>query len=647
VTLVSVFVPCHNYGHYLEECVSSVLTQEGVDVEVLVIDDASSDDSAEVAARLAAADPRVSIRVHATNRGHIATYNEGLEWVRGDYLLLLSADDALVPGALRRAVAVLDAHPSVGFLFGDVPRPGDEGRPLRTEGTVRLYTGHEWLEERCATGYNVVPVPTAVVRAAVQRQVGGYLPAHPHAGDLEMWLRLAAHADVAELDTHQGVYRRHATSMSSAAYAHAGVEDLVACSRAFDEVLMTHRDAIADADRLRTMARRACARRMVGRASTVYDAGAGRADFVDTLLGLAFRTDPSVRRSAVYAKFRLRRALGFRTASTVARLRPRSAARGRRRAAPASQNKGAAVSRDAAGHFGGDAGLGRPRVAAVVVTHNRSAVLGETLRALAAQSVPLERVIVVDNASRDDTQAMLRRDFPGVDVLAMPDNVGFGAGLAVGMRRAVGENAAYCWLLDDDSRPDPTALAGLLAAARAQPGAGIVGYFGGASRWGVPRRTPFDGTAPDGTVLDGLKIYRRDWCLVDGALVPRRTMEDVGYPRTDLFMMMEDIEYTGRISRTGADVLVLQPDLMTRAHLGSAGPTRAALPWREYYQTRNHLLIAVERRSPRELAGWALRQARFVLADATSRQGRRRIGFRLRGAAHGLRGVTGRSLEPR
>src|SRR4051794_40019596 len=97
---VDVVIPCYKYAHFLPGCVGSVLAQDGVDVRVLVIDDCSPDDTAEVAAGLRAADPRVEFRRHAVNRGHIATYNEGLlEWAAGDYVLLLSADDMLTPGA--------------------------------------------------------------------------------------------------------------------------------------------------------------------------------------------------------------------------------------------------------------------------------------------------------------------------------------------------------------------------------------------------------------------------------------------------------------------------------------------------------------------------------------------------------------------
>src|SRR3954452_12366736 len=116
---VSVVIPCYRYGHFLERCVRSALDQEGVDVRVLIIDDASPDDSAEVALRLAAADARVEARVHEVNRGHIATYNEGLlDWADGDYSVLISADDLLTPGSLARATAVMEADPRIGFAYG-------------------------------------------------------------------------------------------------------------------------------------------------------------------------------------------------------------------------------------------------------------------------------------------------------------------------------------------------------------------------------------------------------------------------------------------------------------------------------------------------------------------------------------------------
>src|SRR5580692_6786433 len=108
---IDVIVPCYNYGRFLDQCVNSVLGQVGVDVRVLVIDDASPDNTAEIAAALAREDPRVNVVRHNKNKGHIKTYNEGIEWASADYMLLLSADDYLLPGALARATKLMNAHP--------------------------------------------------------------------------------------------------------------------------------------------------------------------------------------------------------------------------------------------------------------------------------------------------------------------------------------------------------------------------------------------------------------------------------------------------------------------------------------------------------------------------------------------------------
>jgi len=221
---IDVIIPCYNYGRFLYQCVNSVLGQAGVDVRVLVIDDASRDNTAELAAALARENPRVTFIRHTTNKGHINTYNEGIEWAAADYMLLLSADDYLFPGALARATNLMDAHPEVGFTFGNVIELSDDGTetPLKTiidptnDSDKRILNGHELIELSGAA--NLVATCSAVVRTELQKQLGGYRHELPHTGDMEMWLRFAAHAPVGFIFAYQGVYRRHSTSMSAAYY---------------------------------------------------------------------------------------------------------------------------------------------------------------------------------------------------------------------------------------------------------------------------------------------------------------------------------------------------------------------------------------------------------------------------------------------
>jgi glycosyltransferase involved in cell wall biosynthesis len=153
---VDVVVPCYNYARFLERCVRSVLNQSVKDVRVLIIDDASSDESLLVARKLAQADPRVTVVGHAENRGHIDTYNEGIDWVSAEYCLLLSADDLLVPRALERAVGVMDANPDVVLTFGEDIQWHDH-LPVPDIKSMQDYTWerHDLLKQLCVTTINI------------------------------------------------------------------------------------------------------------------------------------------------------------------------------------------------------------------------------------------------------------------------------------------------------------------------------------------------------------------------------------------------------------------------------------------------------------------------------------------------------------
>jgi glycosyltransferase involved in cell wall biosynthesis len=273
---VSVVIPCCNYGRYLRECVSSVVEQTGVDVRVLIVDDASTDDSASVASELAAGDPRIELRRHAVNHGHIATYNEGLQWATDPYTLLLSADDLLTPGALQRACTLLEAHPEVGFVYG---RPlvfrDDQRRPQPANGPGRwtIRRGRDWFAARCRTGENCIQSPEVVVRSRLLQQLGGYRDELPHTADFEMWMRLALYADVGYItDAHQAYYRDHATSLRHQRFG-TPLADLMQFRAAFEILFHDHGTAIVDRPCLEALARRALARRALRAACRIYDWG--------------------------------------------------------------------------------------------------------------------------------------------------------------------------------------------------------------------------------------------------------------------------------------------------------------------------------------------------------------------------------------
>lgn len=290
--------------------------------------------------------------------------------------------------------------------------------------------------------------------------------------------------------------------------------------------------------------------------------------------------------------------------------------------------------------------MGTPSVGTIVVTHDRRDVLERTLAAVLAQTWPPVNVCVVDNASSDGTEAMVRSRFPDVEYLLLADNLGPAGGFATGLRHYADRPFEHLWFLDDDSRPLPTALERILEVARNLPHCGAVGLDGGSLRWGIPSHGSHRGRFPEVCAEAGL--HRCDFVLWDGAVVATQAVSEVGHPREELFIMMEDIEYTNRIARAGWDVIRLDETLIHRAHLGSGGAEGGPpAPWRGYYQTRNHLLVARGHRSAPELAGWGWRLSKQLVATVflLDRKGDR-LRLRLLGAWHGVRGIAGRQVEP-
>jgi glycosyltransferase involved in cell wall biosynthesis len=314
MSTVDVVIPCYNYARYLRGCVNSVLSQPGVEVRVLVIDDASQDETAALGQELSAADSRVVFHRHQKNKGHIATYNEGLiDWSTADYTVLLSADDLLAPGSLGRAAAIMDADANVGLVYGstvhfeqvtDIPKIDQ-----RYSG-FRRWSGAEWLELRCRAGHNVITSPEVVVRGSVQRFVGGYRPDLPHAGDLEMWLRIAAVSDIAYVRrVPQAFYRVHPKSMMRTVYKGSFL-DLQQRKAAFDLFFGHNREVVKNADHLHDLANRTLAREALWDACRAYDRNEVEISHTEELVEFAMTTYAGAISLAEYGALCRRRWLG-------------------------------------------------------------------------------------------------------------------------------------------------------------------------------------------------------------------------------------------------------------------------------------------------------------------------------------------------
>jgi glycosyltransferase involved in cell wall biosynthesis len=267
---VDVAVPCYQYGRFLRRCVASVLSQEIQNLRVLIIDNASTDESLDVARGLAGEDSRVAVVAHPANLGLHASLNEGIDWASSDYFMLLFADDLLAPGSLQRAVSVMEQHPEVVLTFGreliitpDDPYPVFDQCPQDAQ--WRILPGPELLERLCRTGRPdegvlIIGNTTVLVRTSAQKEVGYHRPQLPHTSDHEMWLRFSRLGAAAQTDVVQGIRRVHPVSRSSLSIHNVHMWNLL-YEAAFESFFDNEGALVPEAKRLRRIARRALSER--------------------------------------------------------------------------------------------------------------------------------------------------------------------------------------------------------------------------------------------------------------------------------------------------------------------------------------------------------------------------------------------------
>jgi rhamnopyranosyl-N-acetylglucosaminyl-diphospho-decaprenol beta-1,3/1,4-galactofuranosyltransferase len=180
-------------------------------------------------------------------------------------------------------------------------------------------------------------------------------------------------------------------------------------------------------------------------------------------------------------------------------------------------------------------------VVAVVVTHDRRDLLTEALTSLRTQTRTPDATVVVDNASPDGTSDLVRERFPEVDLLELPRNTGGAGGFAAGIARALELGATALWLMDDDTLPEPSALAELLATfGRHRPALAasrVVWTDGGDHPMNTPR-----------VLRSGVPGRIRSASFVS-VLLDAGAVRECGLPVADYFLWNDDFEYTLRLLR--------------------------------------------------------------------------------------------------
>ncbi|MCB0153397.1 MAG: glycosyltransferase [Anaerolineae bacterium] len=191
VPLVSVFIPAYNAAPFLAKAIDTVLNQTYQNFELIVIDDGSTDHTAEVL-RNYEAHPKVTIHRHPRNRGMAATWNEGLTLCRGDFIAKLDADDFYEAGYLQAVVEFFQKHRGLGLVFSGLNLIYPDGR---TEPEMAFL--NSWVRGHRAFLASLLRLcsirsPTVCVRRSCYEQLGGFNEAMKIHADWEMWVRIAA-----------------------------------------------------------------------------------------------------------------------------------------------------------------------------------------------------------------------------------------------------------------------------------------------------------------------------------------------------------------------------------------------------------------------------------------------------------------------
>jgi glycosyltransferase involved in cell wall biosynthesis len=228
---VSVVMPVYNAEAYLAEAVESVLAQTFKDFELLAVDDASTDRSPELLAFYARKDPRVRVLRNPQNLMISRTLNAGLNQAQGEYLARMDADDVSLPDRLAKQVAYLDAHPRAGVVGGTMVITDATGRATGE----RRYHLTDAAIRRHLFRYNPFSHPLVMMRTAIVRAVGGYLPEYDFAEDYELYFRIGRKAEFGNLPDVLLRYRVVPRSLTAAVTRAMELQTLAVRRRAAKE----------------------------------------------------------------------------------------------------------------------------------------------------------------------------------------------------------------------------------------------------------------------------------------------------------------------------------------------------------------------------------------------------------------------------
>ena len=204
---VSIVIPCYNQAHFLHDAIQSVLSQTHTHFEIIVVDDGSTDNTAEVASGY----PQVRL-IRQQNQGLSAARNTGLRESTCEYLVFLDSDDRLLPDALATGLKYLRANPECAFVSGHYRLINADGEPQQTNPQPHVDAEHYMA----LLQNNYITVPASVMyRREIFQTVGDFDTSLKSSEDYDLYLRISRAHPVYCHGQLVAEYRAHGSNMSS------------------------------------------------------------------------------------------------------------------------------------------------------------------------------------------------------------------------------------------------------------------------------------------------------------------------------------------------------------------------------------------------------------------------------------------------
>lgn len=206
---VSVIMPVYNGESFLLEAAESILAQKKVNLELIIIDDGSTDSTGEIIDFLTQKDSRISAYKHTENAGIVSCLNWGIQQAQYEYIARMDSDDISLPDRLCAQQSFLDQNPTVGVVGTAVQRFGEiSPRVVRYPKNDKCIKAH--LVFRSPFCH-----PSVMFRRSLITGIDAYAEEAVSIEDYDLWIRLASHTKFANLPTPYLRYRMHASSITS------------------------------------------------------------------------------------------------------------------------------------------------------------------------------------------------------------------------------------------------------------------------------------------------------------------------------------------------------------------------------------------------------------------------------------------------